>query len=227
MYGIVVVSSADMPRMSGLCSSSAARNDVGVGVDAEVEHLEAGALEHHRDEVLADVVDVALHGADHDLADRLHAGLGEQRPQDRHARLHRVGGEQHLGHEEDAVAEVDADDAHPLDERLVQDVVGGPAAAEQEVGALGDLVGQAVVEIVVHLGDERVVIEAREVDLFAVVGASAADRNPRCGKAPRSGKPPARIRQASPYGAVTVNVPLAIAKPPPSLRPCDCRPRRS
>ena len=142
---------------------------VGVGVDAEVEHLEARAFEHHRHEVLADVVDVALDGADHHLADRLDAGLGEQRAQDRHAGLHGVGGEEHLGHEQDAVAEVDPDDAHAFDERLVQRVVGAPAAAEQQVGALGDLVGQAVVEVVVHLGDERVVGEAREVDLLGVV----------------------------------------------------------
>src|SRR3990170_5988975 len=40
-------------------------------VDAEVVHLEPRALEHHRDEVLPDVVDVALDGADHDLADAL------------------------------------------------------------------------------------------------------------------------------------------------------------
>ena len=80
-------------------------------VDAEVDHLEAGALHHHRDQVLADVVDVALDRADHHLADRRRPGLGEQRAQDRHAALHRVGGEQHLGHEQDAVAKVDADDA--------------------------------------------------------------------------------------------------------------------
>ena len=41
--------------------------------------------------------------------------------------LHRVGGEQHLGHEQDAVAEVDADDAHALDERLVEHVVRRPS----------------------------------------------------------------------------------------------------
>ena len=49
---------------------------LGVGVDAEIVNLEAGALEHHRHEVLADVVDVALDGADDDLANRLGPGLG-------------------------------------------------------------------------------------------------------------------------------------------------------
>ena len=51
----------------------------------------------------------------------LGAGLREQRAQDLHPRLHRVRREQHLGDEEDPVAEVDPDDPHPLDERVVQD----------------------------------------------------------------------------------------------------------
>ena len=96
------------------------------GVHAEIDHLEAGAFHHHRHEVLADVVDVALHRADDHRADRLRAGLGEERTQQRHAGLHRVGGEQHLGHEEDAVAEVDADDAHTLDERFVEHALRPP-----------------------------------------------------------------------------------------------------
>jgi hypothetical protein len=37
-------------------------------VDAEVDDFEARAFHHHADEVLADVVDVALDGADHHLA---------------------------------------------------------------------------------------------------------------------------------------------------------------
>ena len=105
-------------------------------VDAEVDDLEAGAFQHHRDQVLADVVDVALDRADHHLADLGRAGLGQQRAQDRHAALHRVGGQQHLGHEQDAVAEIDADDAHALDQGLGQHVVGLPAALEQDVDAL-------------------------------------------------------------------------------------------
>jgi hypothetical protein len=72
-----------------------------------------------RDEVLADVVDVALDGADHHLAHFRRAGGGQQRAQDRHARLHRVGRHQHFRHEQNAVAEIDADDAHALDQRFV------------------------------------------------------------------------------------------------------------
>ena len=110
-------------------------------------------------------MDVALDRADHDLADPLDTRLGEQRAEDRHARLHRVRGQQHLGDEEDAVAEVDADDPHPTDERVVQHLVRRPAAAEQDVGALGDLGSETVVEVVVHLGYELVVGERVQVDL--------------------------------------------------------------
>ena len=86
--------------------------------------------------------------------------------------LHRVGGEQHLGHEQDAVAEVDADDAHALDERVVEHPVGAPAAVEQDHRALDDLVGEAVVQVVVHLLDELVVVERGEIDL---VGLCSSD----------------------------------------------------
>ena len=118
---------------------------VRVGVDPEIEHLEPGAFEHHADEVLADVVDVALDRADHDLADRLGAGLGEQRPEDRHAGFHRVRGEQHLGDEQDPIAEIDADDLHAGNERVVENLRRCPAPSQQEVRALDDLVGHAVV----------------------------------------------------------------------------------
>ena len=113
-------------------------------------------------------MDVALDGADHDLADALRAGLGEERPEDLHARLHRVRGEQHLGDEQDPVAEVDADDPHALDERVVQDLVGPPVSLEQDVRSLDDLGGEPVVEVVVHLRDELVVGQGLQIEV--VVG---------------------------------------------------------
>jgi hypothetical protein len=135
-------------------------------VDTEVDHLEPGAFEHHRDEVLPDVVDVALDGADHDLAHPVGARLREERPEHLHPRLHGIGGEEHLGNEEDAVAEVDADDPHPLDEGVAQRLLGRPAALEQDLRAAGDLVGEAVVEVVVHLLHELVVAQRLEDDLL-------------------------------------------------------------
>ena len=134
-------------------------------VDADVDDLEAGALQHHRHEVLADVVDVALDGADHDLADRLDAGLGEERPEDLHAALHGIRGEQDFRHEEDAVAEVDADDPHALDQGLVQHALRRPAASEEDARRRFDLGLQAVVHVVVDLFGELRVVERRQVEL--------------------------------------------------------------
>ena len=78
-------------------------------LDAEVDHLEAGALEHDVDEVLADVVDVALDRAHQELADRLDPALDQQRAQPLHRAGHRPAGDQHLGHEEVAALEPRAD----------------------------------------------------------------------------------------------------------------------
>jgi len=60
-------------------------------VDAEVVHLELGRLEEHADEVLADIMDVALDGADHGGPDRLLDGADDQRLQQRHRPVHRPG----------------------------------------------------------------------------------------------------------------------------------------
>src|SRR3546814_19883677 len=102
-------------------------------VDAEVDDFEAGAFHHHRDEVLADVVDVALHGADHHGAELRRPGLRQLRAQDVHADLHGVGGQQHIGPEEDAVAEVDYADSPSHDHRLAEHHAGRPNALEQDV----------------------------------------------------------------------------------------------
>ena len=81
-----------------------------------------------------------------------------------------VGGEEDLGHEEDSVAEVDADDPHAFDQGLVQHLLGRPAPVEEDRGAFVDLVGQAVVQVVVHLGDELGIAQVGENDvLFGVL----------------------------------------------------------
>ncbi|ESY73500.1 hypothetical protein X743_11370 [Mesorhizobium sp. LNHC252B00] len=137
-------------------------------VDAEVDDVEAGALHHHADKVLANVVDVALDGADHHLALLRRAGGGEQRTQDEHPGLHGVGRQQHFGNEQDAVAKILADDAHAFDQRFGEHLVGRPAALEQDVGAFLNLFLQPVIEIVVHLLHQLVVGKFGKDDL--VVG---------------------------------------------------------
>ena len=133
-------------------------------VDAEVDDLESRALHHHADKILADVVDVALDGADHHLAHFRRAGRRQKGAKDRHAGLHRVGRHQHFRHEQNAVAEIDADDPHALDQGFGQDMVRLPAAVEQNSHALLDLFLEAVVEVIVHLLDEFVVGEGFKVE---------------------------------------------------------------
>ena len=71
MAGMVVVMRAEMPTICAPCSPTAATNFSGATSRPRFAHLEAGALQHHRDQVLADVVEVALGGADDDDAERM------------------------------------------------------------------------------------------------------------------------------------------------------------
>ncbi len=126
---------------------------LGSDVDAEVVDGEPGALEHDVDEVLADVVDVALDGA-HDVgADLLRAGLGEERTEDVECALHRARRDEHLGNEEVAALEACADLLERRDERVVQHRLGLHVVLEAGVDEVLDLGSVA---------DERVVEEALE-----------------------------------------------------------------
>ena len=154
-----------MPRMSGF---SLRWRQIGFDrvVDAEVDDIEASTFHHHADQVLADIVNVALDCADDHLALFWGAGGGKQRAQDEHAGLHRIGRQQNFRHEQDAVAEIDADDAHAFDKRLRQNIIGNPAAFEQNVGGFFDFFLQAVIEVIVHLLHEFVVGKLRKNDFI-------------------------------------------------------------
>ena len=102
---------------------------------AEVLHLEVVALQHHADDVLADVVDVALHRGHHDPP--LGAGLGlrrarrggflrglNERHQVRHRLLHHPGALHHLGEEHLAGAEQIAHRVHAVHQRSFDHVDG-------------------------------------------------------------------------------------------------------
>ena len=113
-------------------------------------------------------MDVALDRADHHLADARCAGFGQQRLEDEHAALHRVGGQQHLGYEQDAIAEVGTDDGHAAHKCLGQDVVGFPIAFQQNVHGLFDLFFQTVIKVVEHLLDQFLVVQFRQDDFVFV-----------------------------------------------------------
>src|SRR6202030_2104793 len=111
----------------------------------EIDDLESSALEHHRDQVLADVVNVPLDRPDDDLADRLDTGFRQQGAQDFHATLHGVRRQQHLGHEQYAVSKIDSDDAHALHQRVVEHAFSRPASLEENTRGFFDLGLEAVV----------------------------------------------------------------------------------
>src|SRR4029079_19741902 len=105
-----------------------------------------------------------------------------------------------------AVAEVDADDPHALDERLAQRLLRRPPALEQDLRTADDLVCEAVVEVVVHLLHELVVRQRLEHDLFV---GHATPRflwsYPSCAESERPSVTRSRPRRASsPRGSLTV-----------------------
>jgi hypothetical protein len=124
---------------------------------AHVHDLEVVALQDHRDDVLADVVHVALDGGDDDLALGLHvaAGVGQGLllgldvgQQVGHGLLHHAGALDHLGQEHLAGAEQVAHHVHAGHQRAFDHVQRAPAAgADGLPGLLGvglDEVGDAV-----------------------------------------------------------------------------------
>ena len=105
---------------------------------AHVDDLVVITSQHDADDVLADVVHVALHGREHDfplrlhgLAARRHLGLlgFHERREIRHGLLHHARGLHHLREKHFARAEQVADDAHARHERPFDD--------EQRLAQLG------------------------------------------------------------------------------------------
>ena len=125
----------------------------GRDLDAEVDDLEAGALEHDVDEVLADVVDIALDRPHQERPDFLGAGVGEERTEDLECAAHRTPGDQHLGDEEIAALEARADLLERRNQRVEEHLLGPEAVLEPLLGQLHD---RRLV------ADERAVVEAGE-----------------------------------------------------------------
>ena len=119
-------------------SLAASTNLLGIHVDAEVDDLEARALEHHRDEVLADVVQVALRPCRSRPGRSTRRLIDQVRPQELERGLHRVRRDEHLGNEDLALLEQLADVAHRRHQAR-------PASRLVD--------GDAVLEALLHLGD--------------------------------------------------------------------------
>jgi hypothetical protein len=98
---------------------------LGRHVASQIDDLEARPFQHHGHQVLADVVEVPLGGADHDHAQvlLLARGGGDERLEEVEPGVHRARGEEHLGHVVLVAAEllphhVHAGDEAPEDELL-------------------------------------------------------------------------------------------------------------
>ena len=158
--GIVVVRNAENPRMSGCVLAHGLDEALGGDLDAEVDDVEARTFEHDVDEVLADVVHVALDGAHHEGADRLDPGLGEQWAQHLERAGHRPPGDEHLGHEEVTPLETSPDLLERRDERVEQQGLGVEPHLEPGIGELEHDGGIAHERGVVHLLEQLFLIHA-------------------------------------------------------------------
>ncbi len=102
----------------------------------------------------------------------------QQRLEHGHPGLHRARGNQHLGHVEDVVLEVLADDAHAGDEAVGQHFLDGRPSASASLRHLFDLFGLAFVEALVH---QRVVDHSPRA---SPLGLPARARTPLRRRAP-------------------------------------------
>ena len=124
---------------------------------ADVDDLEARTLEHDVDEVLADVVDVALDRAHEEGADGLGAGLSKERAQHVECAAHGLTSDEHLRHEEVAALETGADLFKRRDERVEQDLRRRESICEALVGELENAGGVAHHGLVVQALEDLVV----------------------------------------------------------------------
>ncbi len=126
----------------------------GRNFDAEIDHVVAVVLENDLDQILADVVHVALHRGEHHLGALFGVGLLHELFEMVDGGLHGFGGLQHFGDDQLVVVEKPADFGHPGHQRAVDDVerrdAFGALAIEivdQAVfRAFDDVVGQALIE---------------------------------------------------------------------------------
>ena len=179
-----------MPMASALCSSAAGDHLVDADLDPEVDHLVAVVGQDDVDQVLPDVVDVALDRGQHDGALAALVRLLHVRLEEGHRRLHRLGRLQHEGQLHLARGEALADDLHARQQDVVDDGEGpdarlerlGQVALEPVAVAVDDALGQPAVDrpVEVLVGRAGVHLDALEerqelLQRVVVVGAAVVD----------------------------------------------------
>ena len=95
-------------------------NAGGIHVYTKIDTFDSLSLDHDLHEILADVVHIALDGADHGFSDRLDPFSGQSRLQGLHPPVHRPCGNKDFRHEYLVVLEFFTDDVHTGDKSLVE-----------------------------------------------------------------------------------------------------------
>ena len=101
-------------------------------VHAQVNDLVPAAFEHGRDEVFADVMEVALHGADDRIVFRFHTGLDQHGFEDFEGLLHGTGGDEHFRHKDFVAFEAFAHGHHARHKPVFDDTGGAFAGGAGE-----------------------------------------------------------------------------------------------
>ena len=110
-----------IPMASASTSVALSTNSVSGTLVPRLSDLVAVVGEDDVDEVLADVVHVALHRADHDAALPAGIGLLHVRLEERDGRLHRLRALEHERELHVARREQVADHLHPVEQHVVDD----------------------------------------------------------------------------------------------------------
>src|SRR5450759_856583 len=196
-------------------------------VAAEVADLVAVGLEVGDHDRLADVVHVALHGADDDAPLGLGGRAFEGGVGDRGSSGHGVGAHHQLGQEELAALEELADLLDALDEALRHDLAGGDALVE---GALRDHFGGGAVAVDDALGCFSVDVGhaldsshvSQQLHRTARYGGcrKGGGGTPQAGYAAVARKPPAATPRRSPVLRRDA-VYQSRAEQPQRRRPCE------
>ena len=128
-------------------------------IDPKINHVKTGAFKHHRNKVFANVMDITLDRANHHCTNSWCACFSKQRPQNTHARLHRIRCHQDFGNKQNTIAEINADNRHALDKRFGQNLIRCPTPLKQNIDTFNNLILHAVIKVVMHLLDKFIIVQ--------------------------------------------------------------------
>ena len=130
----------------GVMLLRAFKESLGGHVDAEVDHMDAFAFEHHLDKVLSDIVQIPFDGADDGGADRFHPVLDQPRFEYGDALVHGARCDQDLRDKDLIKLELPADDPHAGEQPALKNLLGGVPFVQRLLHQLFHLWGAALLQ---------------------------------------------------------------------------------